>query len=283
MDPNATQLFDADPNRTQMGNAPSLNVTQTIAPVQCPICKTFNPAGEGFCVECGLIFQSALPDDAFGAPAVRPPCLVDSSGREHFLRPGLNVVGREGDVLIQDGRVSRKHAEVILEEGVVTVRDLGSTNGTTIAGQPVSDTAVELNHGEEVDFAGNKMTLNVPGVAGATQALPTNKTQALESPPTSEPVAAAGFLIIGEEEISLKQGENTIGRRGENDIVLEDPYVSGKHAVIVVTDMGCTLTDLGSTNGTFIGGAKLAPNDPVTITINDEIILGRTDARIRNV
>ena len=88
-----------DPNRTVMGTAPSLNATQTIKPVQCPICKTFNPAGMMFCIECGLIFDRALPDDAFGAPVVRLPVLVEaSSGREHPVRRGVNIVGREGDV-----------------------------------------------------------------------------------------------------------------------------------------------------------------------------------------
>jgi len=132
MDPNATRMLEIDPNRTQMGGAPSLNVTQTIAPVQCPICKTFNPAGEGFCVECGLIFQSALPDDAFGAPAVRLPCLVDEGGREHFLRPGTNLVGREGDVIIHDTRVSRKHAEIRRHADGFYIHDLGSMNGTYV-------------------------------------------------------------------------------------------------------------------------------------------------------
>lgn len=272
MDPNATRMFDADPNRTQMGSAPSLNVTQTIAPVQCPICKTFNPAGEGFCVECGLIFQSALPDDAFGAPAVRPPCLVDGGGREHFLRPGANLVGREGDILIQDGRASRKHAEVTLEDGKVYVRDLGSSNGTMIKDEPVGDSPVELADGEVVVFAGNAMTLSVPGAAGATQALPK----------AEEPAPTAAFLVIGEERHNLKKGDNTIGRRGENDLVLEDPYVSGAHAKIFVGD-SITLTDLGSTNGTFVGGVKLAANEPITVTPSDEIIIGRTEARVENV
>ncbi|MDQ2987052.1 MAG: FHA domain-containing protein [Armatimonadota bacterium] len=276
MDPNATHMFEADPNRTQLGGAPSLNVTQTIAPVQCPICKTFNPAGEGFCVECGLIFQSALPDDAFGAPAVRPPCLVDRTGREHFLRTGINLVGREGDVMISDGRVSRKHAEVIVEGGRVSVRDLGSTNGTNYNDEPVTDTPVQIGDGEEIDFAGNKMTLSVPGAAGATQALPVAVS---EGP---EPVTAA-LLFVGEETHELKVGANSIGRRGENDIVLDDPYVSGSHARIDVGDNGVTLTDLGSTNGSFLNGAKLAPNEAVTVTATDEIILGRTEARIENV
>jgi hypothetical protein len=83
-------MLGGDPNKTRMGPGPNLNVTLTIQPVQCPVCKTFNPAGEGFCIECGLIFESALPEDAFGAPAVRPPSLVDESGREHYLLEGAN-------------------------------------------------------------------------------------------------------------------------------------------------------------------------------------------------
>jgi len=270
MDPNATRMFEADPNRTNMGAAPSLHVTQTIAPVQCPVCKTFNPAGEGFCVECGLIFQSALPEDVFGAPAVRLPCLVDASGRERFLQPGANLVGREGDILIQDARVSRRHAEITLEAGKVMVRDLGSSNGTTVRGEPVGDDFVEIEDGEEVAFAGNAMTLSVPGAAGATQAIPKAVTAT---------VAVGAYLIIGEERLELLEGGNTIGRRGGNDLVLDDPYVSGNHALISVGDT-ISLTDLGSTNGTFVGGARLAADEPMTITPSDEIVIGKTTARI---
>src|SRR5215467_5483218 len=108
-DPNRTQALNADPNRTVlgtptmdpnktvMGSPTTLNATQTIKPIQCPVCKTFNPAGVMFCIDCGLIFDRALPADAFGAPAVQLPMLVERSGREHPLRPGTNVIGREGD------------------------------------------------------------------------------------------------------------------------------------------------------------------------------------------
>ena len=56
LDPNRTQMGSVvDPNRTIMGGGPSLNATQTIKPVQCPVCKTFNPVGVAWCVDCGLI------------------------------------------------------------------------------------------------------------------------------------------------------------------------------------------------------------------------------------
>src|SRR5512146_2711594 len=98
-DPNRTVMTaapTADPNKTMMGTAPSLNTTVTIKPVQCPVCKSFNPPGMMFCNDCGLIFEMALDGDAFGAPAVQLPVLVEPTGREHQLRPGGNVIGRAG-------------------------------------------------------------------------------------------------------------------------------------------------------------------------------------------
>src|SRR5438045_1242426 len=139
--PNRTQLGappTLDPNRTVMGMAPTLNATITIKPVQCPVCKAFNPAGMMFCVDCGLIFDRALPDDAFGAPAVQVPQLVEQSGREHPLRPGLNVIGREGDVMLVDGKVSRRHAQITMTDGRLVLEDLGSTNGTKVNGTAIA-------------------------------------------------------------------------------------------------------------------------------------------------
>src|SRR5215217_6468503 len=139
-DPNRTQLGAppvADPNKTMMGTAPTLDATVTIKPVQCPVCKTFNPAGVMFCVNCGLIFDRALPDDAFGAPVVKLPNIVDAGGREQPVRPGENVVGREADISVPDSRVSRRHAIVTNQHGQITIEDAGSTNGTKVDGTTI--------------------------------------------------------------------------------------------------------------------------------------------------
>jgi adenylate cyclase len=54
----------------------------------------------------------------------------------------------------------------------------------------------------------------------------------------------------------LKQ-ETSIGRSGDNDIVLLDHAVSRKHAKITKTDQGHLLTDLGSFNGTMVNEASI--------------------------
>lgn len=279
-DPQKTQLLE-DLNRTQaITSAPSIHATQTIQPVQCPVCKSPNPPGVIYCVECGLVLSSALPDDVFGAPAVRPPCFVDEGGREHFLRPGENLVGREGDVLLTDPRVSRKHANAVLQNETVTLTDLGSTNGTFVNGEKLEpNTPRTLSAGDRVSFGGVEVVMSFPGESRATQIAGGRKTQAMDAPPMVEKPAA--FFVGDVEEFALKKGENSLGRRPTNDIVITDPYVSGSHAKIEVVDDGIYLTDVGSTNGTKLNGAPLPANQRTRITPDDEIAIGQMKFRVR--
>lgn len=275
-DPNRTQMVGAptlDPNKTMMGTAPTLNATVTIKPIQCPVCKTFNPAGVMFCVECGLIFDRALPSDAFGAPAIQLPVLVENMGREHVIRPGMNAVGRDGDILLSDPRVSRKHAQVASQDGSFTLEDLGSTNGTFLNGERLQPGDKRpLSQGDTVSFGGLELKLSMPGQAGATNILAGGKTAAIAAAPKVEAPPAA---LVGEDmEFPLKKGINTFGRKADNDVQIVDPYVSGKHGQIEVAEDGIYLTDIGSTNGTLLNEAKMNPNQRTQITAADEIRLG---------
>ncbi len=294
-DPNRTQLLTHDPNRTQlgapptmdpnktvMGTAPSLNATQIIKPTQCPVCKTFNPAGVMFCVDCGLIFDRALPGDAFGAPAIQLPMLVESSGREYPIRPGVTVIGREGDIVLADSRASRRHAQITSENGSLCVEDLGSTNGTKVNGTAlVSGQKMGLAGGEKLSFGGIELQLNLPGTAGGntTQVFSSNKTAAITSAPKKEVPPA---LLLGEgRQIALRAGQNTFGRKAENDVQISDPYVSGKHGIIEISEQGIFIVDTGSSNGTMLNDAKLVPNMRTNMTPDDVIRLGSMEFRVQ--
>ena len=284
-DPNRTQMGNAprlDPNKTVMGGAPSLDATRTIKPIQCDVCKTFNPAGVMFCVDCGLIFDRALPDDAFGAPVVKLPMIVDANGKEQPVRSGENVVGREADISVVDGRVSRRHATIVSANGQITIEDLGSTNGTKVEGKTL--TAGEkrvLKGGETLRFGGAEVRLAMPGEAGAnaTAVFSSNKTAAIAAAPKKD--VAPATLVGADGEHPLRAGVSTFGRRAENDYVVPDSYVSGKHGQIEVTESGVFLTDLGSSNGTFLNGAKLGPNMRTSVTPEDTIRLGSLEYTIR--
>ncbi|MEA5098747.1 MAG: FHA domain-containing protein [Burkholderiaceae bacterium] len=56
------------------------------------------------------------------------------------------------------------------------------------------------------------------------------------------------------QELELSKDRIGIGRRPYNDMVLDNPAVSGEHAMIVKSHSDYILEDLGSTNGTYVNG-----------------------------
>jgi pSer/pThr/pTyr-binding forkhead associated (FHA) protein len=63
-------------------------------------------------------------------------------------------IGRlpDNDIVLNDKRVSRHHAELILRTGRWTLRDTGSTNGTAINGKMVKEAA--LKSGDKLSLGG---------------------------------------------------------------------------------------------------------------------------------
>ena len=91
-----------------------------LAPTGRPPSRAFEPA-------------PAQPAPTQTAAAPPDPCLVDAFGTRHRLRVGRTVIGREPGcdlVLGWEPTVSKRHAEIILGPTGLSVRDLGSTNGT---------------------------------------------------------------------------------------------------------------------------------------------------------
>jgi pSer/pThr/pTyr-binding forkhead associated (FHA) protein len=79
------------------------------------------------------------------------------------------------------------------------------------------------------------------------------------------------FWLVDREYIyPLKVGLNTMGRSADNDVVVEDLYVSRRHcAILVHHNNQFVLHDTASKNGTFLNGAKI--NGPTAIKAGDEI------------
>ena len=65
-----------------------------------------------------------------------------------------------------------------------------------------------------------------------------------------------------------------IGADRSCDLVVDEPTVSGRHCRLTETAEGFVLEDLGSSNGTFVNGHRIA--GPVVVTKDDKITLGRT-------
>jgi type VI secretion system FHA domain protein len=79
-------------------------------------------------------------------------------------------------------------------------------------------------------------------------------------------------------------GRLRLGRAADNDWVLPDPdpqpSLSRRHCVIEATESGFAVTDLGSTNGTRLNGAAVAPHTPTPLAAGDRLQLGRHVLRL---
>jgi pSer/pThr/pTyr-binding forkhead associated (FHA) protein len=75
-----------------------------------------------------------------------------------------------------------------------------------------------------------------------------------------------------ELSVMLNEGENILGREARDTIRLSGATVSRRHARIVVTGDEATVEDLGSKNGTYLGGERLTA--PARICDGDRLLIG---------
>lgn len=112
--------------------------------------------------------------------------------------------------------------------------------------------------------------------------------QELETPP---PPSRKGKRQRGEPRVfMISQGNQAglsadlaggvimIGRGADCQLILDDDYVSTRHARVVGTPNGIYVEDLGSTNGTYVNGQRITA--PTAITLSDTVRIGKTMLRL---
>lgn len=77
-------------------------------------------------------------------------------------------------------------------------------------------------------------------------------------------------------QITLETHALTLGRASDNQLVLADVKASSHHAVLQLQGQGYTITDTGSSNGTYVNESPLAKNMPVVLKNGDKIRIGDT-------
>ena len=114
--------------------------------------------------------------------------------------------------------------------------------------------------------------------------------QELESPP---PPARRAKRHRGEPRVfMISQGNQAglsadlaggvvmIGRGADCQLILDDDYVSTRHARVVSTPNGIYVEDLGSTNGTYVNGQRITA--PTTITFAETVRIGKTILKLES-
>jgi phage tail-like protein len=83
--------------------------------------------------------------------------------------------------------------------------------------------------------------------------------------------------------MDLPLGEITIGRQEGNELRLNHPMVSRKHATIKTTAKTCRLTDLGSANGTLVDGVKLETNASQLLKSGSVVMIGPFEMTLEQI
>jgi pSer/pThr/pTyr-binding forkhead associated (FHA) protein len=110
------------------------------------------------------------------------------------------------------------------------------------------------------------------------------EAQELESPPpppkrTKRPRGEPRVLVVTQgiqtgQSAALADGVIMIGRGADCQIILDDDYVSTRHARVVSGENGVYVEDMGSTNGSYVNGQRITA--PTTITMSDTVRIGKT-------
>lgn len=84
----------------------------------------------------------------------------------------------------------------------------------------------------------------------------------------------------GQSAVVALDGDSiTLGRSGAASVRVDDVYVSDEHTQVISTEDGWMVRDLGSTNGTFLNGAKVT--QPTLLAHGDHLRLGKTRVEVR--
>ncbi len=184
----------------------------------------------------------------------------DDCGGSIFVR--AVVIGRSTkcDLAINDPSVSQQHVGATEIDGKIVVRDLHSTNGTYV------------NHRDKKITGGVRVSSSDTLILGDFK-LPVAEIRRL----------LAALLNDGQNDTDaapvlsktdLRKTSYLVGRDLGADFIADVPTVSRRHVQITHTVAGWEVTDLHSSNGTFLNSKANTLENPTLVTLDDVLLLG---------
>jgi len=173
--------------------------------------------------------------------------LVD--GREYPVPAAGLIFGRDPtcDVVVGSTEVSRKHASLSPSPEGYLLRDT-STNGVLVNGEAAVSPAL-LGRGDVLTIGDEEF-----------------RFYADSAPPPRAPLATLEVLSTGLLKGTIMEVRSPlahVGRGAHNDIIVSDESVSDSHAKLQRREDGWYVVDMGSTNGTYVGGRRIDGEAPL--------------------
>ncbi len=148
----------------------------------------------------------------------------EEAGKEYLInKVGLTIGRSEGnDVVLNDTLVSRHHAQIIRnDDDTITIKDLGSGNGTFINGKKIDETL--LSSGDEIKIAEITFTYTVQGENASFENRGKEvKHEIPEQKKISRPVLIGAVLILAVLIVLFL----ITGKKGEKDVQQESDIVN---------------------------------------------------------
>ncbi|MEO6951438.1 MAG: FHA domain-containing protein [Polyangia bacterium] len=207
---------------------------------------------------------------------------LDKDGREVArleIATGELTIGRDQDRQIQlpSASVSRRHARLMVSGGQLLIVDEGSANGVSVNGTRVTSampvdglSRIEISEFRIVVEPHGAPMMGDPPTPAVSPMATSLVTESIRLVAQGGPFDGRVFPVIG---------ECTVGRATENQIVLDDPSLSRKHAQLRGQGRRLDVADLGSSNGTFVNGRKVGR---ATATPGDTVRFGELSFRIED-
>jgi pSer/pThr/pTyr-binding forkhead associated (FHA) protein len=217
------------------------------------------------------------------------------------LRRDSTIFGREkGDIHIDDHEISSSHFQIQNINDTFHIFDMNSTNGTYVNKARI--VRAKLTTGDIISVGQTSFRFAVEAEAQVRHISTIFDSSQIKRDASDNRVSVVDTLIENElkesrtwgiiiavtyqngksEEIRIEQNLTYIGRASSFGAFDQDTEISRKHLKVKVNEQGeIFIEDQGSTNGSFINGAKVSGMQPVTE--NDEIRVGYCKIHFRTL
>ena len=220
-----------------------------------------------FCQNC----KATLPESAKFCTMCGAKIYVSFCANGHVLEPG------EADCRYCPPAAGKANSRI----SVSTTVEKFSYPAVGPASASVKLTSIDTDAGQiskassDTDAGHTSKASSETGAGHTSRASSPFGTTMIMQEREEEPVGLLGWLVIVDgadrwRDFKITKRKTTIGRSRECDFVLEHGQVSAKHASIRLMDDGLYLTDLDSSNGTFVNDQevvmqKLSDNEIVRL------------------